>query len=146
MMIIDSPEHLYMKIHFRIDADCVKEFPRELCLKAPYTLTGKLTRKIEVASPPEINAAKCKRIIHRQDKIPKPCDALLAAECLLYRLSKHDTGIFYRMVRIDLQISHCLQRKIKKTMLCKAFQHMVKKADSGFNVTFKIKLPVPESI
>jgi hypothetical protein len=37
---------------------------------------------------------------------------------------------------VNVKITPAGYFKVKKAMLCKAFQHMIEKSDPGFNVTF----------
>ncbi len=58
----------------------------------------------------------------------------LVAERLGDRLSQHDAGIFGGVVEIDVQVALGAQRNVDQGVARQLLQHVVEKADAGFDV------------
>ena len=57
-------------------------------------------------------------------------------------MTKHDPGIFDRMVGIYFCIAFDADGQVKKSVTGKAVQHMIKKRDSGVNLIFPMTIQV----
>ena len=72
--------------------------------------------------------------------MPEPLDSGFISYRFQNCLSDYDSGIFYGVMTIHIQISIDLYGKIEQPMSCHSVQHMIKKSNSS------IDLIVPGSI
>jgi len=82
-----------------------------------------------------VDARFHQRLVHRQRGEAKPRDAALVAQRLLDRLTKHDADILGGVMKIDMQITHRLDRHVDQAVAAKRREHVVKKPDAGADRT-----------
>ena len=78
----------------------------------------------------QINRRQSQCFIHREKEKSKTADSPFISCRLGNGFTDYNAGIFYRMMRIHLQIPLHMDFQIKQPMSGKALQHMVKKANS----------------
>ena len=122
-----------MKIHGTGITDCIEEFSDQLCIKISNHRCFDITLIREIWATGQINGTKTQRIIHGKHKGTISFDTNLVPYRFFDGLSQNNTGIFYRVVSIYLQISLHLAVQVKKTVFFKAFQHMIKETDPCLN-------------
>ena len=69
-------------------------------------------------------------------------EALLSTNRLFERLAQHDANIFYRVVSIDFQITHCVDLQIKQAVPGNLGEHMFKEWQTGRQMTVALSIKV----
>ena len=64
----------------------------------------------------EIDRSATQRLVHRHIRIPNTRNSTKVAQSFLDRFADYNARVFNGVVTIDMQISHRLDRKIKKRM------------------------------
>jgi hypothetical protein len=90
----------------------------------------------------DINRNLGQGLVHGDRGKPVPPDSFLCGQTFFQRLAQNDSDIFDRVMEIHIQITLGFKGKIKKTMFCGKFQHVVEKGNPGFNVglSFAVKI------
>ena len=74
------------------------------------------------------------RLIHRDEGVPEPADALLIAEGLPERLTQRDRGVLNGVMRFDLDIALGAHGQVEAGMSAQRCQHVVVERDTGVDV------------
>ena len=100
---------------------------------------GAQPRHLEVRVPDqmrpagEIDHGTGQRLVHGDVGMAVAADPAFVAQRFAQRLSQHQTDVFRRVVRVDVQIALGLNAEVNQTMLAEQVEHMVEEADPGRN-------------
>ena len=134
MMSVDAVQYLDMQVHTCTVGNGIEKLPDQLSIQPADHRNIKFVIKIEIGTSAQIHCARNQRVIHRQQKISVTFNSFFVSDCLSDRLPEYDSRIFYGMMSVHKQISVHFYRQIKKSVPCKAVQHMVEKSDAGINI------------
>src|ERR1019366_1495893 len=73
-------------------------------------------------------------LVHGQDEVAGPVDALAIAEGFGEQLAQHDADVFHGVVLVDGEIAFGLQGDIESAVFGEQLQHMVEEANAGGDV------------
>ena len=111
-----------------------KSAPKFLCyagfiIAAPFLLEcGAEHQKRPIG---QIQIAPCQALVHRHRKTAVPGNAAKVAQRLAQCLPQHNTGIFYRVMGVYLQVSLHRQLQPKAAVHRKGGKHVIKEAVAG---------------
>jgi|TARA_B100000678_G_C17965631_1_gene404976 hypothetical protein len=71
--------------------------------------------------------------IHRHHKVARTIDPATGADRLRHRLAECDSHVLYRVVLVDVEITHRINLQIKSTMPGRQLKHVVKESDTRAN-------------
>ena len=74
------------------------------------------------------------RLVHRDERVAEPADALLVAERLAERLAQHDRGVLDGVVSLDLDVALGVHRQVEARVAAERGQHVVVERDAGADV------------
>ena len=74
------------------------------------------------------------RLVHRDERVAEPADALLVAQCLTERLAEHDRGVLHRVVRLDVDVARGVHAEVEAGVAAERGQHVVEERHAGGDV------------
>ena len=134
VMAVPTVVQNHMQVHQGIRRDRLPEDLDQLSIELPDLLGRKLKLVDEPRPPAEIESRSNESVFHRQRETPVAVDPGLVSDRLQNRPPQTDPGVFHRMVVIDMQISDSLDGQIKQPVLSQQRQHVIEKADTGFDL------------
>ena len=73
-------------------------------------------------------------LVHRDERVAEPADALLVTESLAESLAQHDRGVLDRVVPFDLDVALGVHREIEAGVGAQRRQHVVEERHTGVDV------------
>ena len=81
---------------------------------------------------PDTSTAACaRRLVHRDERVAEPADALLVAQRLRERLAEHDRGVLDGVVALDLDVAHGLHGQVEAGVGAQRGEHVVEERHAG---------------
>ena len=74
------------------------------------------------------------RLVHRDQRVAEPADALLVAERLAQRLAEHDRGVLDGVVAFDLDVALGAHGQVEAGVAAQRGQHVVEERHAGVDV------------
>ena len=74
------------------------------------------------------------RLVHRDEGVAEPADALLVAERLAQRLAQHDRGVLDRVVSLDLDVALGAHGQVEAGVAAQRGEHVVEERHAGVDV------------
>ena len=74
------------------------------------------------------------RLVHRDEGVPEPADALLVAEGLAEGLAQRDRGVLDGVMRLDLDIALGAHGEVEAGVAAQRCEHVVIERDAGVDV------------
>ena len=74
------------------------------------------------------------RLVHRDEGVAEPADALLVAESLPQRLPQHDRGVLDGVMRLDLDVALGAHGQVEAGVAAQRGQHVVVERHTGVDV------------
>ena len=131
VMGVGAVRHIYMQSDPGVHR---KGAPKFLCdagfiIAAPFLLEcGAEHQKRPIG---QIQIAPCQALVHRHRKTAVPSNAAKVAQRPAQCLPQHNTGIFYRVMGVYLQVSLHRQLQPKAAVHRKSGKHVIKKTVAG---------------
>ena len=132
---------LDIQIHQSRIAQRLKEMEEHLGRHFANLFALKLRIPHQPGTATKIETDLAEAIIHRQG-IAVTLDAPLTAQRLIEALAQRQTGVFNRVVLIDVEVAFHLNLQVDVTMFCNLLQHVIKEAQSGGDLAFARSIQV----
>src|SRR6202012_2579949 len=88
----------------------------------------------EVRPPGHVDRGVRQRLVHRDEGVAEPADALLVAQRLGQRLPQHDRGVLDGVVPFDLDVALGADVQVEAGVAAQRGQHVVVERDAGVHV------------
>ncbi len=142
MVIIDAVVQELMEIHQGIGGNRLPERRHKLGIKVA-NFGRRECKLVDVpGTSRQIYRSGHKRFFHRQGEVAVAGDPPFIAESFFDCLPQHNSGVFYRMVKIHMGIAVDLNMKIKQAMSSKQSEHVIKETDSRLDVVLASSIKV----
>jgi hypothetical protein len=93
-------------------------------------------------SSTKIDRCCYERFLHGEDHMPISADSLFGAKRRRVRLPKANTDVFGCMVRVHLQITHCMHVEIDQRMASEQYEHVVEEAHTGIDLVLSATVQI----
>src|SRR5262249_32689466 len=113
---------------------CLEPLLEQLGIHFPEFGLGYVDVPDEIGTVCDVDRNARQGFVHRDERCTEARDACEIAKCLLHGLADDDSGIFGRVVEVDVQVTLRTNLQIDHRVPRETFEHMVEKADSGVDV------------
>ena len=126
----------------------VEELDGQLGIKGAHALGRHGQLAIGLPATRDIHGGHHERLVHGDRRVGKTRNARLVAQRLAKRLAQHDARVLDGVMRIDLDVAHCVHRQIEQTMAAKSVEHVVEKRHAGRDIarTGSIQVELDDNI